>query len=86
VVEGDVLNRKTLDPAVEGQDVVYANLTGDDLEQHAESIVASMEEASVKRVIVIASLGICDEVPGKYGGWNRRKPVRISRRFARPRT
>jgi hypothetical protein len=37
VVEGDVLNRETLDLAVNGQDVVYANLTGDDLEQQAES-------------------------------------------------
>jgi hypothetical protein len=33
VVERNVQNRKTLDPAVEGQDVVCANLTGDDLEQ-----------------------------------------------------
>jgi uncharacterized protein YbjT (DUF2867 family) len=64
VVEGDVLNRETLDLAVKGQDVVYANLTGDDLEQQAESIVASMEEAGVKRLIFIASLGIYDEVPG----------------------
>jgi uncharacterized protein YbjT (DUF2867 family) len=72
VVEGDVLNRKTLDPAVEGQDVVYANLTGDDLEQQAESIVASMEAAGVKRLIFIASLGIYDEVPGTFGAWNQR--------------
>jgi uncharacterized protein YbjT (DUF2867 family) len=72
VVEGDVLNRKTLDPAVKGEDVVYANLTGDDLEQQAESIVASMEEAGVKRLIFIASLGIYDELPGKFGAWNRR--------------
>jgi uncharacterized protein YbjT (DUF2867 family) len=28
VVEGDVLDRGQLDPAVRGQDVVYANLTG----------------------------------------------------------
>jgi len=31
IVEGDVLDRKTLDSAIAGQDVVYANLTGDDL-------------------------------------------------------
>lgn len=73
IVEGDVLERKTLAPAVKGQDVVYANLTGDDLEQQAKSIVASMEEAGVKRLIFIASLGIYDEIPGKFGAWNRRE-------------
>jgi putative NADH-flavin reductase len=29
VVEGDVLDRAQLDPAVRGQDIVYANLAGD---------------------------------------------------------
>ena len=28
VVEGDVLDRKVLDRAMKGQDIVYANLTG----------------------------------------------------------
>jgi uncharacterized protein YbjT (DUF2867 family) len=72
VVEGDVLDRKTLDSAVNGQDVVYANLTGDDLDQQAKNIVDAMKHAGVKRLIFIASLGIYDEVPGKFGAWNRR--------------
>ena len=73
VVEGDVLDRKTLDPAVAGQDVVYANLTGDDLEKQAKSIIGSMNDAGIKRLIFIASLGIYDELPGKFGDWNRRQ-------------
>lgn len=72
VVEGDVLDRKTLGAAVEGQDVVYANLTGDDLGEQAESIVDAMKHAGVRRLIFVASLGIYDEVPGKFGAWNRR--------------
>jgi hypothetical protein len=44
VVEGDVLDREQLDPAVRGQDVVYANLTGD-LDVQAARIVASMRAA-----------------------------------------
>ena len=72
VVEGDALDRKTLDPAVSGQDVVYANLAGDDLDQQIETIVHSMKDAGVKRLIFIASLGVYDEVPGKFGAWNRR--------------
>jgi uncharacterized protein YbjT (DUF2867 family) len=72
VVEGDVLDRKTLDPTVSGQDVVYANLAGEDLDQQIKSVVESMKAARVKRLIFIASLGIYDEVPGKFGAWNRR--------------
>jgi uncharacterized protein YbjT (DUF2867 family) len=71
IVEGDVLDRRTLDPAVRGQDVIYANLTGDDIDQQASSIIASMQDVGVKRLIFIASLGIYDEVPGKFGAWNR---------------
>ena len=71
IVEGDVLDRKKLDTAVAGQDIVYANLTGDDLDQQAKSTIASMQDAGVTRLIFIASLGIYDEVPGKFGEWNR---------------
>lgn len=64
--------RTLRDPAIAGQDVVYANLTGDDLDQQAKSVIASMKDAGVTRLIFIASLGIYDEVPGKFGDWNRR--------------
>ena len=30
-----------------------------------------MDAAGVKRLIFVASLGIYDEVPGKFGAWNR---------------
>lgn len=73
VVEGDVLDRKVLDPAMKSQDIVYANLTGNDLDQQAKSIIASMKDAGVKRLIFIASLGIYNEVPGKFGEWNRKQ-------------
>src|SRR5262245_50306753 len=66
IVEGDVLDHKKLDTAVAGQDIVYANLTGDDLDQQAKSIIASMKDAGVTRLIFIASLGIYDEIPGKF--------------------
>jgi uncharacterized protein YbjT (DUF2867 family) len=73
VVEGDVLDRKALDSAMKGQDIVYANLTGDDLDQQAKSIIASMKDAGVKRLIFIASLGIYNEVQGRFGTWNRKQ-------------
>ena len=70
VVEGDVLDRGQLGPAVRGQDVVYANLAGD-LDVQAARIVESMTAAGVQRLIFISSLGIYDEVPGAFGEWNR---------------
>ena len=70
VVEGDVLDREQLGPAVRGQDVVYANLAGD-LDVQAARIVESMTAAGVQRLIFISSLGIYDEVPGAFGEWNR---------------
>lgn len=72
VVEGDVLDRKQLDPAVRGQDIVYANLAGD-LEDQARKVVESMSAAGVQRLVFITSLGIYDEVPGAFGAWNRRQ-------------
>lgn len=70
VVEGDVLDREQLDPAVRGQDIVYANLAGD-LDVQAARIAESMRAAGVPRLIFISALGIYDEVPGAFGEWNR---------------
>ena len=70
VVQGDVLDREQLDPAVRGQDVVYANLAGD-LDVQAARIAESMTAAGVQRLIFISALGIDDEVPGAFGEWNR---------------
>ncbi|WP_374033739.1 SDR family oxidoreductase [Bdellovibrio bacteriovorus] len=71
VTEGDVLNEKQLNNAMKGQDIVYANLSGN-MEKMAELIVNSMKANNVRRLIFIASLGIYDEIPGKFGEWNRK--------------
>lgn len=72
VVEGDVLERDQLDPAVHGQDVVYANLAGN-VDEQAARIIESMTSARVERLVFITALGIYDEVPGAFGAWNRRQ-------------
>lgn len=64
VVEGDVLDRATLELAIAGQDVVYANLAGA-MKQQAECIVSAMNAVSVRRLIFISSMGIYGEVPGQ---------------------
>lgn len=70
IVQGDVLDNAKLDDAVNGQDIVYANLTGENLDAQARSVIASMQAMGVKRLIFVLSLGIYDEVPGKFGKWN----------------
>jgi uncharacterized protein YbjT (DUF2867 family) len=71
VVVGNVLDKKLLKQAMAGQDIVYANLTGEDLDKQANAVIAAMQAAGVKRLIFVLSLGIDDEVPGKFGAWNR---------------
>lgn len=71
LIKGDVLNRNELDSAIKGQDVVYANLGGQ-LDKMAIEIVKSMEANGVNRLIFVTSLGIYNEIPGKFGQWNER--------------
>jgi uncharacterized protein YbjT (DUF2867 family) len=73
VVHGDVLKKEQLKEAMAGQDIVYANLSGEDIDQQAKGIVEAMSAAGVKRLIFVTTLGIYDEVPGKFGAWNRRQ-------------
>jgi uncharacterized protein YbjT (DUF2867 family) len=64
IVEGDVLDLPTLTAAMNGQDVVYANLSGA-MKQQAECIINAMHTAGPKRLIFISSMGIYGEVPGE---------------------
>ena len=68
-----------------GQDIVYANQTGDDIDLQAKNIVQAMTAAGVQRLIFVASLGIYDEVPGQFGAWNRREIGAYLPRFSQGR-
>jgi len=59
IVEGNVLDLHGLKEALSGQDIVYANLSGD-LEAMAKNIVKAMDEMGVKKLIFICSIGIYD--------------------------
>ncbi|MFE7415757.1 SDR family oxidoreductase [Rhodococcus sp. NPDC057529] len=72
VLAGDVLDHARLEAAVRGHDLVYANLAGE-LDQQARTIAASMTAVDVRRLVFVTALGIYDEVPGKFGEWNRRQ-------------
>lgn len=64
LVDGDVLDRATLRAAMQGQDVVYANLSGG-LGAQARAVVETMGEAGLRRLVFVASMGIYGEVPGQ---------------------
>lgn len=64
IIEGDVLDPVALTAAMQGADVVYANLAGD-LARQARMIVDAMGETGRKRLIFISSMGIYGEVPGE---------------------
>lgn len=70
VVIGNVLDKNLLKSAMARQDIVYANLTGEDLDKQAQAVIAAMQAADVKRLVFVLSLGIYGEVPGKFGEWN----------------
>lgn len=72
VIEGDVLNIEQLNDAMQGQDIVYANLAGDMVGQTANIIIV-MNRLNIQRLISINTLGIYDEVPGKFGEWNNQE-------------
>lgn len=69
IIEGDVLDKKLLQEAVKGQDIVYANLAGE-VDEMAKEIISAMEANDVRRLIFVTTLGILDEVPGAFGKWN----------------
>lgn len=71
LIAGDVLDADTLNQAVSGQDIVYANLSGTEtIIKQAQAVVNAMTQNNVQRLIWISTLGIYDEVPGNFGKWN----------------
>ncbi|MFC6163779.1 NAD(P)H-binding protein [Lactiplantibacillus dongliensis] len=66
VMKGDVNRVAELASAMQGQDVVFAALSGN-LKAMAESIIKAMHQAQVKRLIFITSMGIYNEIPESLG-------------------
>lgn len=67
IIEGDVFDTRQLKAAMAGQEVIYANLSGD-MKRQAQCIVQTMKDAGVRRLIFISSMGIYDEVPDQHYG------------------
>lgn len=71
IIKEDASNFNELKAALAGVDLVYTNLAGSNIEDQAETVVKAMDANGIKRLIWVSSLGIYDEVPGKFGEWNK---------------
>ena len=64
LIEGNALDKNALKKAMQGVNVVYVNLAGNDLGKMAKSITESMREVGIKRLIWVGSYGVYDgEIP-----------------------
>lgn len=73
VIEGDAANKQDIIKALDGIDIVYANLSGKNIEDEAKAVVGAIDRTVVQRLIWISTLGIYDDVPGNFGKWNHRQ-------------
>ncbi|MCV3296975.1 MAG: NAD(P)H-binding protein [Oenococcus sp.] len=71
LVEGDLLNASDVNAAAAGQDLVFIAFGATSNLQMTQNVVDAMQANQVKRVVEINDLGIYDEVPGKFGAWNK---------------
>ncbi|WP_108260897.1 NAD(P)H-binding protein [Mangrovicoccus ximenensis] len=67
VYEGDVLDPIMLEAAMDGQDLIYANLSGD-VDRQAAAILAAMRRTGLRRLIFASALGVHGGVPGMQLG------------------
>lgn len=72
LIDGDATDIDKLVDSMKDIDMVYANLAGGNIEEQAKDVVEAMHQANVKRLVWISTLGIYDEVPGKFGEWNNK--------------
>ncbi|KRK88281.1 SDR family oxidoreductase [Lentilactobacillus sunkii] len=73
VVEGDATDKQAIIKALDGIDIVYANLSGKNIEDEAKAVVGAIDRTTLQRLIWISTLGIYDEVPGNFGKWNHQQ-------------
>ena len=80
VIKGDVKNQDQLRAAMEGQDIVYANLAGA-MDEFADSIVKAMDAVNgPQKLIFITTMGIYQEIPA----WLGESPEPYSNSILRP--
>lgn len=65
-IAGSVMDTTILQAALQGQDVVFAALSGD-LAKMARQLVRVVKQTGVRRLLFITSMGIYNEIPANVG-------------------
>lgn len=68
VISGDAVKTEELTAAVQGQDVVYSAISGEQLPVIAKNLVTVMSACKVERLIFMGAVGIYNEIPKETGG------------------
>lgn len=68
VINGDATRKADLKAVLEGKDVVYCAISGENLPVIAENLAALMPECHVRRLIFMGAVGIYNEIPVATGG------------------
>lgn len=72
LIDGDANDPEDLRKAIKGQDIVLVSFVDHGVgAQVTQDVIKIMDEEGVKRLISSNILGIYDEVPGKFGDYNR---------------
>ena len=72
LIDGDANDPEDLRKAIKGQDIVFVTFVDHGAgAQVTQDVIKIMDEEGVKRLISSNILGIYDEVPGKFGDYNR---------------
>ncbi|MBM7617365.1 uncharacterized protein YbjT (DUF2867 family) [Weissella uvarum] len=70
--EGDLYNLESLKNAFKDQDIVIDTTGATKDVETTQNIIDAMQANEIDRIVSINDLGIYDEVPGKFGEWNKR--------------
>lgn len=68
-IEGDMADEDAMAKAMDGVDYVFFADTSD--ETRLKHVISAMKKAGKDRLICTSVVGIYDEVPGKFGEYNR---------------
>lgn len=70
IIDGEFEDYDQVEKAMDGVDWVFIDSVEN--KKGMQTIVKAMKTKGVKKLIAATSLGIYDEVPGKFGEWNKK--------------
>lgn len=68
LVDGDILDEATLNQAMVGQDFVFLNTP---TAEAMNATAAAMKKAGIRRLVISGTIGLYNEVGGKFGEWGK---------------